>query len=116
MINVTDKAIEKVKGFLEQEKASLPGGGLRIFVQGGGCSGVSYGMVLDEVAAGDEVFETHGLKVIVDPKSLPLLEGAEVDYKDDQGGGGFAIKNPNAAGGCGCGDSCGPGGGSGSCC
>jgi iron-sulfur cluster assembly accessory protein len=114
MINVTDKAIEKVKGFLEQEKASLPGGGLRIFVQGGGCSGVSYGMVLDEAAAGDEVFETQGLKVIVDPNSLPHLEGAEVDYKDDQGGGGFAIKNPNAAGGCG--DSCGSNGGSRSCC
>ena len=116
MITLTTKAADKVKGILEQEKENLPEGGLRIYVQGGGCSGFQYGMVLDEVSEGDQVIEAEGVKVIVDPMSLRHLEGAEVDYKDDQGGGGFAIKNPNAAGGCGCGDSCGPGGGSGSCC
>ncbi len=72
MINVTDKAIEKVKGFLEQEKASLPGGGLRIFVQGGGCSGVSYGMVLDEAAAGDEGLDPPSVDAL--GEAVALLE------------------------------------------
>ena len=62
-------------------------------------------MVLDEVADGDQVFEREGVKVIVDPMSLRYLEGAEVDYKEDLMGGGFAIKNPNATSTCGCGHS-----------
>jgi iron-sulfur cluster assembly protein len=111
MINLTPKAADKVKGILEQEKATLSDGGLRIYVQGGGCSGFSYGMVLDEVTEGDQTFETAGVKVIVDPMSLRYLEGAEVDYKDDLMGGGFAIKNPNAASTCGCGHSFNAGGG-----
>ena len=98
-------ASAKVKGILEQEKESLPQGGLRIYVQGGGCSGFQYGMVLDEVADGDQVIELEGVKVIVDPMSLRYLEGAEVDYKEDLMGGGFAIKNPNAKSTCGCGHS-----------
>jgi iron-sulfur cluster assembly accessory protein len=105
MISLTTKAAEKVKGILDQEKASLPQGGLRIYVQGGGCSGFQYGMVLDEMADGDEILEVQGVKVIVDPMSLRYLEGAEVDYKDDLLGGGFAIKNPNATSTCGCGHS-----------
>ena len=105
MINLTEAAASKVKGILEQEKESLPKGGLRIYVQGGGCSGFSYGMVLDEVSEGDEVFEREGVKVIVDPMSMKYLENAEVDYKEDLMGGGFAIKNPNATSTCGCGHS-----------
>jgi iron-sulfur cluster assembly accessory protein len=105
MINITTAATEKVKAVLEQEKANLPKGGLRIYVQGGGCSGFQYGMVLDEVTDGDEVFEKDGIKVIVDPMSMRYLEGAEVDYKEDLMGGGFAIKNPNATSTCGCGHS-----------
>ena len=105
MINLTEKATLKVKGILEQEKENIPQGGLRIYVQGGGCSGFSYGMVLDEAAEGDQVFEKEGIKVIVDPMSLRYLEGAEVDYKEDLMGGGFAIKNPNATSTCGCGHS-----------
>lgn len=105
MISLTEMAQEKVKAVLEQEKASLPNGGLRIYVQGGGCSGFSYGMVVDEVTDGDQIFETGGVKVIVDPMSLRYLEGAEVDYKEDLMGGGFAIKNPNAGSTCGCGHS-----------
>jgi iron-sulfur cluster assembly accessory protein len=105
MINLTEMAAQKVKGILEQEKQSIPQGGLRIYVQGGGCSGFQYGMVLDEAADGDEVFEKDGIKVIIDPMSLRYLEGAEVDYKEDLMGGGFAIKNPNAASTCGCGHS-----------
>jgi iron-sulfur cluster assembly accessory protein len=110
MIRLTEMAVSKVKGILEQEKASLPDGGLRIYVQGGGCSGFSYGMVLDEVTEGDQIFETEGIKVIVDPMSLRYLEGAEVDYKEDLMGGGFAIKNPNASSTCGCGHSFNTGG------
>jgi iron-sulfur cluster assembly accessory protein len=105
MITLTTGASQKVKGILEQERASLPEGGLRIYVQGGGCSGFSYGMVLDEAAAEDQVFETDGIKLIVDPMSLRYLEGAEVDYKEDLMGGGFAVKNPNAKSSCGCGQS-----------
>jgi iron-sulfur cluster assembly protein len=62
-------------------------------------------MVLDEAADGDEDFEKDGIKVIIDPMSLRYLEGAEVDYKEDLMGGGFAIKNPNAVSTCGCGHS-----------
>jgi iron-sulfur cluster assembly accessory protein len=105
MINLTVAALTKVKGILEQEKENIPEGGLRIYVQGGGCSGFSYGMVLDEAADGDQIFETEGIKVIVDPMSLRYLENAEVDYKEDLMGGGFAIKNPNATSTCGCGQS-----------
>ena len=105
MIHLTQTAALKVKAVMEQEKESMPAGGLRIYVQGGGCSGFSYGMVLDEASEGDQVFEREGVKVIVDPMSMKYLENAEVDYKEDLMGGGFAIKNPNAASTCGCGHS-----------
>jgi iron-sulfur cluster insertion protein len=105
MINLTPAAISRVKAVLEQEKEAMPQGGLRIYVQGGGCSGFSYGMVLDEVTEGDQVFERDGVKVIVDPMSYKYLDNAEVDYKEDLMGGGFAIKNPNAQSTCGCGHS-----------
>ena len=105
MINITTNAAQKVKTILEQEKESIPAGGLRIYVQGGGCSGFQYGMVLDEAADGDQIFEREGVKVIIDHMSLRYLEGAEVDYKEDLMGGGFAIKNPNATSSCGCGHS-----------
>ena len=105
MITLTATAAAKVKGILEQEKENLKEGALRIYVQGGGCSGFQYGMVLDEVAEDDQVIETDGIKVVVDPMSLRHLDGAEVDYKEDLMGGGFAIKNPNAVSTCGCGHS-----------
>ena len=78
MINLTTAAAQKVQGILEQEKANIPQGGLRIYVQGGGCSGFSYGMVLDEAADGDQTFETpDGIKVIVDPRSEERRVGKE---------------------------------------
>jgi iron-sulfur cluster assembly accessory protein len=104
VINLSTLAAEKVKGILAQE-ASLKDGGLRIYVQGGGCSGFQYGMALDEVGEGDQTFELQGVKVIVDPMSMRYLDGAEVDYKEDLMGGGFAIKNPQAKSTCGCGSS-----------
>lgn len=102
MISLTAVALEKVKGLLAQESESLPQGGLRIYVQGGGCSGVRYGLVLDEAGEGDRVFEQDGLKVIVDSASLDQLAGAEVDFREDLMGGGFSVTNPNAAA-CSCG-------------
>src|SRR4030095_6887091 len=105
MITLTENAAQKVKGILEQEKENIPARGLRIYVQGGGCSGFSYGMVLDEAADGDQIFETDGIKVIIDPMSLRYLEGARVHYEEDLMGRAFAIKNPTATSTCGCGHS-----------
>lgn len=80
---------------------------LRVWVAGGGCSGLSYGMALDdgEPEDGDNVIENHGLKIYVDGLSLQYMAGASVDYIDDPMGGGFKIDNPNAVSSCGCGSS-----------
>ena len=81
--------------------------GLRVFVQGGGCSGFQYGLMIEEngQGAGDQVFESHGVKLFVDPISIRYLTGAEVDFVDTITGGGFTIKNPQATSTCGCGQS-----------
>ena len=106
MINVTETAAEKISDLLADEEKL--GAGLRVFVQGGGCSGFQYGLMIDEGegdGAVDKVFEINGVRLLVDPISLRYLKGAEVDFVDNQMGGGFTIKNPNASGGCGCGKS-----------
>lgn len=105
MVSLTASAHSKVMGLLAQERENLPEGGLRIYVQSGGCSGVRYGLVLDELMEGDRVFEQNGLKVFIDPQSLTLVDGSEVDFKEDMMGGGFAVNNPNAPQSCGCGHS-----------
>jgi iron-sulfur cluster assembly protein len=102
MIQVTATAADKVKAYLAQEKESLPAGGLRLYAQPGGCSGFRYGLALDEPQDGDHIFESGGIKLIVDAASLEHLEGAEIDFHEDVTGGGFAINNPNAQGGCSC--------------
>jgi len=79
-----------------------------VFVQGGGCSGFQYGLMIDEGegdAESDKVFEVNGVRLFVDPISLRYLNGAEVDFVDNNAGGGFTIKNPNAKSTCGCGSS-----------
>ncbi|MCC7021165.1 MAG: iron-sulfur cluster insertion protein ErpA [Ardenticatenales bacterium] len=79
---------------------------LRVFVSGGGCSGLQYGMAFDnEMDEADQVFESEGVKVVVDPVSLPYLQGATIDFTDSLMGGGFKIENPNAVSSCGCGTS-----------
>ena len=80
---------------------------LRVFVSGGGCSGFQYGMMIEEngQGSGDQVFESHGIKLFVDPISIQYLKNAEVDFIDTITGGGFTIKNPNAKSTCGCGSS-----------
>jgi iron-sulfur cluster assembly accessory protein len=106
MINVTETAAEKISELLNEE--SKVGAGLRVFVQGGGCSGFQYGLMIDEGegdAESDQVFEVQGVRLFVDPISLRYLKGAEVDFVDNNMGGGFTIKNPNAKSTCGCGSS-----------
>ena len=88
--------------------ANPAGAGLRVFVPGGGCSGFQYGLMIDEGegdATTDSVFESNGVKLLVDPISARYLSGAEVDFVDNITGGGFTIKNPNAKSTCGCGSS-----------
>jgi iron-sulfur cluster assembly accessory protein len=106
MINVTETAAEKITALLTEE--SKEGAGLRVFVQGGGCSGFQYGLMIDEGEGdteSDQVFEVHGVRLLVDPISMRYLKGAEVDFVDNNMGGGFTIKNPNAKSTCGCGSS-----------
>ena len=105
MINVSEKAAGKISELLVEENKG--GSGLRVFVQGGGCSGFQYGLMIEEngQGSGDQVFESHGIKLFVDPISVRYLQGAEVDFVDTVAGGGFTIKNPNATSTCGCGSS-----------
>ena len=106
MINVTPTAASKITELLAEENKTEAG--LRVFVQGGGCSGFQYGLMIDEGegdAAADQVFEVQGVKLLVDPISVRYLKGAEVDFVDSLAGGGFTIRNPNAKSTCGCGSS-----------
>jgi len=106
MINVTEIAATKITDLLAEE--NKPDAGLRVFVQGGGCSGFQYGLMIDEGEGdqeADKVFEVNGVRLLVDPISLRYLNGAEVDFVDNNMGGGFTIKNPNAKSTCGCGSS-----------
>ena len=105
MINVSETAAAKITELLTEENKS--GSGLRVFVQGGGCSGFQYGLMIEEngQGSGDQVYESHGIKLFVDPISVRYLKGAEVDFVDNNAGGGFTIKNPNAKSTCGCGSS-----------
>jgi len=104
MIALTEKAAQEVKALMAKE--NLDGYGLRVSVAGGGCSGLSYRLVFEkEQGKGDRVFEQHGVKVIVDPKSYLYLNGTTLDYTDGLNGTGFTFNNPNATGTCGCGSS-----------
>jgi len=79
---------------------------VRVFVKSGGCSGFQYGMSIDDHRLeGDIEFEDHGVRLVVDPRSFPLLKGSHVDYVENLMGGGFSVKNPNASSECGCGHS-----------
>ena len=105
MVTITENAAEKLGGILEQ-KGMKETHGLRVFVKGGGCGGMQYGMTFDDAARdGDQVYEQNGLRVFVDPTSLFYIEGANIDYVDNLMGGGFHIDNPNAVSSCGCGSS-----------
>ena len=104
VITVTETAASKIKDLLAEENKAESG--LRVFVQGGGCSGFQYGLMIEENGGvGDQTFESNGIRLYVDPVSLSYLKGAEVDFVDTITGGGFTIKNPNAKSTCGCGSS-----------
>lgn len=103
-INLTPAAAQAVTDLLQ--KRNLEGYALRVFVQGGGCSGFQYGMALDNnIRDADLKFAYHGVQVIVDEVSIDYLRGATVDFEDNLMGGGFKIENPNAVSACGCGSS-----------
>lgn len=103
-LNFTTAAAHKVGQLIEQEgNAALK---LRVYVQGGGCSGFQYGFTFDEeVQDGDTAIENEGVTLLVDPMSVQYLMGAEIDYREDLSGAQFIIRNPNAATTCGCGSS-----------
>jgi iron-sulfur cluster assembly protein/iron-sulfur cluster insertion protein len=104
VITLTDNAAAKVKDLIEAE--GEPDLALRVAVRPGGCSGFSYEMFFDTDVAGDDLtFEYPGVRVVVDPSSAQLLEGAVLDYKDGLTQAGFSINNPNAQRTCGCGQS-----------
>jgi iron-sulfur cluster insertion protein len=104
MITVTESAAAKIRELLTEEGKGESG--LRVFVQGGGCSGFQYGLMIEESGGvGDQLFESNGVRLFVDPVSVSYLKGAEVDFVDTITGGGFTIKNPNATSTCGCGSS-----------
>jgi len=112
MISMTTEAVGQLREFLVEQ--GTPDHALRVFVAPGGCSGLQYGMTIDEVADdGDEVVETDGVKVLVDNFSVMYLEGAEIDYVNSLMGGGFTVSNPNAVAGCACGHSFDAGGNAG---
>ena len=103
MLTITASAINKVRDLLIEEK--LPSNSaLRMFVQGGGCSGYQYGFAFDEeIAEDDFVTENEGIKVVVDMISSQYLQGATLDYKEEKFNSQFVISNPNAKSTCGCG-------------
>jgi iron-sulfur cluster insertion protein len=107
MIQLTDSAITKLRDILAED--ANPATKFRVFVQGGGCSGMSYGFTLDEEQNEDDfAMEFSGVPVLIDSMSSGYLTGAEIDYKEDLHGSSFSINNPNAATSCGCGSSFSP--------
>src|SRR5689334_25340258 len=104
-IVVTDKAAEKLVELMVAEKKDPAAFGLRLGVQGGGCSGLTYFMDFDTPREDDKVFENKGARVLVDPKSILHVSGSILDFTEGLMGSGFQIKNPNAKSSCGCGSS-----------
>jgi iron-sulfur cluster assembly accessory protein len=103
MVTLSDTAVTKIGEILVQQKQE--GKALRIYVEGGGCSGFQYGFAFDEARDGDEVVEYPSFRLLIDPFSFNYLESASVDYVDGLDGAGFRINNPQATGSCGCGKS-----------
>ena len=105
MITLSDKGAEKVQEFLASQGADVQTAGLRVAVKGGGCSGFQYSLAFDEQRDGDTVFESHGLRLLVDAASIPYVGGSVIDYTDGLQGAGFQVNNPNVVAACGCGSS-----------
>jgi len=105
MISITDKGAEKVHEFLGTQQADISLAGLRVGVRGGGCSGFQYQLAFDEQRDDDVVFESHGLKVLVESAALQYVDGSTIDYQESLQGAGFKVENPNVVAACGCGSS-----------
>ena len=105
MITFTERGAEKAKEFLASQGADVSTAGLRVGVRGGGCSGFQYALAFDTQRADDEIFEDHGLRLLVARPSLPYVKGAVVDYVESLQGAGFKVDNPNVIAACGCGSS-----------
>ncbi|MGH8126064.1 MAG: iron-sulfur cluster insertion protein ErpA [Rhodanobacteraceae bacterium] len=103
-LKISDAALGHVRELIrEQDNSALK---LRVFIEGGGCSGFQYGVKLDDARADDDfVLDQDGIELLVDPLSMQYLEGAEVDYVEQLSGAQFVIRNPNAKTTCGCGSS-----------
>jgi iron-sulfur cluster assembly protein len=105
-VRISEAAAREIHNIIKQQELDADKVRLRVGVKGGGCSGFSYLLDLTETQKEtDEMFEMHGIKVIVDPKSLLYLSGVTVDFKDEIMGRGFVFNNPNATSTCGCGSS-----------
>jgi iron-sulfur cluster assembly accessory protein len=104
VVTLTESAARQIASMLAGD-AENAGKNLRVFVEGGGCSGLQYGMVFDEKRDDDLAVELHGVGVLVDPFSANYMRGAVIDFSDALTGGGFKINNPNAHSSCGCGKS-----------
>jgi len=103
MLIISDAAAKRIKSVIDEEDSDLK---LRIFVQGGGCTGFQYGFSLEEKVEDDDFeFEKDGIKVVVDSMSMQYLNEAEIDYEETMMGSQFKIKNPNVTATCGCGSS-----------
>ena len=103
VVALTDRAIRHVRRLLDNE--NKPELGLRLGIQGGGCSGLSYKLGFDMATPADHVHDFGGVRVYVDPKSALYLKGTQLDFDDSLNGKGFQFKNPNAENTCGCGES-----------
>jgi iron-sulfur cluster assembly protein len=105
-IDVTEVAAEQALDLLNGEDMDTNEAGLRLFVQQGGCAGLSYGMRFDlEPEEDDTIYEYHGLRVFVDPASMDYIEGSVLDFETGLQGAGFHVENPNVVSECGCGES-----------
>ncbi len=104
LLSLTDRAVDKVKDFAAR-MPDAAGKALRVFIQGGGCSGFQYGFTFDDKRPSDHVLKVRDIEVIVDPASATKLNGATVDFIEDFRGAGFSVENPNATASCGCGKS-----------
>lgn len=104
LVTVTPTAVNVISDLLQQR--NIPNHALRVFVTGGGCSGMQYGMAFEEAPQEyDKVVQVDNVRLLIDPSSLVYLQGATIDFVDSLIGGGFRIDNPNAASSCGCGHS-----------
>ena len=104
LVSLSPKAVEKIKEYSEK-MPEAKGKQFRVYVQGGGCSGFSYGFMFDDQRDGDNIIQASGVTCLIDSQSLMLIKGATVDFVEGMTGAGFAVENPNAKTSCGCGSS-----------